>query len=374
MGYIFRKVFQLLNYNKWISMLMIAEIALGMSAFTYSLNLFYSLSNEEMSRKEQKRDLVLEIVAEDEVEYFDDEALNIQDYEKLQDITDGKTFLYIALPQFYIIGEENCEFDLLLVDYKKLGLQKGYTYWVNDVQKFMNQNVNPIPELQTKKISKKLNSMKWKTEVEEFQLKNCILAPLTYMEMLQEEIYPGMIHTEWRTEDMENAEDMIKKVEQYLNSEHGNVYKYRVYSPEIELKNNAKNVKTSIQAINKASLLFLAMFFLGMTAIYQLHFEHREELYGISLAYGAKYWQLYGEMLLEILILNSIGTIIGIIMGYIATYCFDFGIMIGGIKVQGDCHTILFAVVLCAAISICVTTMIYRKMKDRNIVELLNNC
>lgn len=374
MNYILRKVFHMLNYNRWISILMIAEIILGMSVFTYSLNLFYSLSREEMSRKEQERDLVLEIVSRDMNEDSDEQAFNIRDYERLQDITDGKTFLYIVLPQFHVIGDEICEFDLLLVDYKKMGLEDGATYWGNDVQQYMDQNVNPVSELQSKKMPEKLNRMEWKSESGEIQLKNCVLAPITYMETLQETISSGGIHAEWRTEDMNHPEKVIRKIEQYLNKEHGDVYGYRVYSPEIDLENHAKHTKTSIQIINKAGLLFLTVFFFGLTAIYQLHFEHREELYGISLAYGARYGQLFLEMFLEILLLNSIGTIIGIVIGYLVTYHIDFGIMIGGIKVQGDWRTIFSAAGLCIVISASVTVMIYRKLKDRKIIELLNNC
>lgn len=60
---------------------------------------------------------------------------------------------------------------------------------------------------------------------------------------------------------------------------------------------------TSLQAINKVALLFMAVFLTGMIAIYQLRFEHREESYGISLAYGAQYKELYWEIFCEILLL-----------------------------------------------------------------------
>ena len=61
---------------------------------------------------------------------------------------------------------------------------------------------------------------------------------------------------------------------------------------------------TSLQAINKVALLFMAVFLTGMIAIYQLRFEHREESYGISLAYGAQYKELYWEIFCEILLLE----------------------------------------------------------------------
>lgn len=37
MKYTIAKMFQILRHNRWVSILMIIEIALGMSVFTYSL-------------------------------------------------------------------------------------------------------------------------------------------------------------------------------------------------------------------------------------------------------------------------------------------------------------------------------------------------
>ena len=61
MKYTIAKMFQILRHNRWVSILMIIEIALGMSVFTYSLNMFFSLSREKENQKNQERDLVLEI-------------------------------------------------------------------------------------------------------------------------------------------------------------------------------------------------------------------------------------------------------------------------------------------------------------------------
>ena len=129
---------------------------------------------------------------------------------------------------------------------------------------------------------------------------------------------------------------------------------------------------TSLQAINKVALLFMAVFLTGMIAIYQLRFEHREESYGISLAYGAQYKELYWEIFCEILLLNSIGTIIGIVIGYLVTYYVDFGIMISVVNVQGSWYTFLSAYGLCVVLSSFVSVITFRKLKKKKIIELLN--
>lgn len=110
----------------------------------------------------------------------------------------------------------------------------------------------------------------------------------------------------------------------------------------------------------------------GMIAIYQLRFEHREESYGISLAYGAQYKELYWEIFCEILLLNSIGTIIGIVIGYLVTYYVDFGIMISVVNVQGSWYTFLSAYGLCVVLSSFVSVITFRKLKKKKIIELLN--
>ena len=119
MKYTIAKMFQILRHNRWVSILMIIEIALGMSVFTYSLNMFFSLSREKENQKNQERDLVLEISGGEGMNDIEKQAFTLKDYEKVDEITDGQTFLYVVLPQFYSYKNENYEFVMILVDYKK---------------------------------------------------------------------------------------------------------------------------------------------------------------------------------------------------------------------------------------------------------------
>lgn len=221
----------------------------------------------------------------------------------------------------------------------------------NGLQDIMNCEMNPIPQLEKKQMPTKIAELNWKTETDEIKLKKCVVAPITYMEQYKEEISSAAIHVEWKKKYLKNEEKTIQKIETYLYNSHDQSFRYRIYSPEIELRNNTIKVMTSLQAINKVALLFMAVFLTGMIAIYQLRFEHREESYGISLAYGAQYKELYWEIFCEILLLNSIGTIIGIVIGYLVTYYVDFGIMISVVNVQGSWYTFLSAYGLCVVLS-----------------------
>lgn len=300
------------------------------------------------------------------------EYKHLIDYEKVDEITDGQTFLYVVLPQFYSYKNENYEFVMILVDYKKLDLKNDYTYWGNGLQDIMNCEMNPIPQLEKKQMPTKIAELNWKTETDEIKLKKCVVAPITYMEQYKEEISSAAIHVEWKKKYLKNEEKTIQKIETYLYNSHDQSFRYRIYSPEIELRNNTIKVMTSLQAINKVALLFMAVFLTGMIAIYQLRFEHREESYGISLAYGAQYKELYWEIFCEILLLNSIGTIIGIVIGYLVTYYVDFGIMISVVNVQGSWYTFLSAYGLCVVLSSFVSVITFRKLKKKKIIELLN--
>ena len=278
MKYTIAKMFQILRHNRWVSILMIIEIALGMSVFTYSLNMFFSLSREKENQKNQERDLVLEISGGEGMNDIEKQAFTLKDYEKVDEITDGQTFLYVVLPQFYSYKNENYEFVMILVDYKKLDLKNGYTYWGNGLQDIMNCEMNPIPQLEKKQMPTKIAELNWKTETDEIKLKKCVVAPITYMEQYKEEISSAAIHVEWKKKYLKNEEKTIQKIETYLYNSHDQSFRYRIYSPEIELRNNTIKVMTSLQAINKVALLFMAVFLTGMIAIYQLRFEHRERV------------------------------------------------------------------------------------------------
>ena len=267
MKYTIAKMFQILRHNRWVSILMIIEIALGMSVFTYSLNMFFSLSREKENQKNQERDLVLEISGGEGMNDIEKQAFTLKDYEKVDEITDGQTFLYVVLPQFYSYKNENYEFVMILVDYKKLDLKNGYTYWGNGLQDIMNCEMNPIPQLEKKQMPTKIAELNWKTETDEIKLKKCVVAPITYMEQYKEEISSAAIHVEWKKKYLKNEEKTIQKIETYLYNSHDQSFRYRIYSPEIELRNNTIKVMTSLQAINKVALLFMAVFLTGVFLI-----------------------------------------------------------------------------------------------------------
>ena len=202
-------------------------------------------------------------------------------------------------------------------------------------------------------------------------MSGCVAAPLEYMEQMQDEISEAMIHAEWKSSELADAGSVSREIEEYLHAAHDNKFRYRIYSPETELKNHSRKVKVSIGVINKAGMLFLLTFSFGLLGIFGLLFEHREEEFGISLACGADERQLFWEIFLEIMFLNGFGTILGFFAGWVLTYHTDLGIMIGYIKVRGDVRTYLSGGMVCCAITGVVSALIFRKLKNREIAGLL---
>ena len=68
MEYLVRKAIRMLYWNRWISLLMVGEMALGMSVFVYSGNLSASLKAEEMRLERQEMDMALEISVKNDQE------------------------------------------------------------------------------------------------------------------------------------------------------------------------------------------------------------------------------------------------------------------------------------------------------------------
>lgn len=139
MNYIIKMAWQHLKWNKWISILMIIEITLGIGVLVYSLNLYSSLLNEEKERKQQRYDWCLEITSPDAVASIGNPALTFEDYETIQKITNNKTFCYIAVPEFYTDSINNYEFTIILADYDKIGLKREDSYWGSSIENIRTQ-------------------------------------------------------------------------------------------------------------------------------------------------------------------------------------------------------------------------------------------
>ncbi len=109
-----------------------------------------------------------------------------------------------------------------------------------------------------------------------------------------------------------------------------------------------------------------------MLAVFQLRFEDREDSYGVSLACGADYKQIFYEIFLEIMVINGVGTLIGALAGSLFTRYIDMGIMVGDIQVSCHLRSILTVIAVCAVMGISVSILIFRKLQSKTVVRLLS--
>ena len=365
MEYVVRKAIRMLYWNRWISLLMVGEMALCMSVLVYSVNLSASLKAEEMRVVGQEMDMALEILEKNNREVRDEPSLTLRDYKELQEITGGKTFLLVEIPQFFVDAETFYEFSLVLADYEILGLEEGCSYWGAETEEALAAGMNPVPGLLVRQMPKQffeeyLGMSYWE---------NCVVAPIAYMEEMAGEIAPGFIYAVWDSAEFPDADRVSGQVEEYLRKEHGEQYVYRVYLPEAELRNNSEKVKVSIRVLSHGGILILAVFFVGILSIFQLLFERRKRGYGICLACGASHKQILAEIFTEAALMNLAGTAIGVLAGWIATYGLDVGIMIGGIKVQGSFAAAGIALAACAGVTAVVVLVVYVKLARGKLVE-----
>lgn len=366
MEYIFNKAIKMLKWNKWVSAILIIELIVGMGVFTYALNLSFSLRKREAEYKKEKNDIVLQAMAKD-ISTRGTNIFDVEDYNRIQKIADNKAFIYIAIPQIIIDDSEIVEYTLLLMDYNKMKLQEGFFYYGKNIYK-QSEKVNfsfPMPKAH--KMPDRLNAQKIQTEVSTIEYTDSVIIPIEYMDEddFKNEITSGVLHLELDSHECEDVSKVSRNIVGYMAQKYGDEYSFEMSSPQIDLQNNARKVKISIETLNKAGFLILLIFFVGVVSIFQLLFKQREKEYGICMACGATEKQISLELGVEIFFLCIVGSIGGCVSGFLATFYLDMGIMISVVPVTGYFETVVCCILLGLGItffaSLPVVIKIYKK-------------
>lgn len=351
MKYIFSKVFKMLKWNKWISAILIIELIVGMSVFTYALNLSFSLKKREAENKKLKYDVTLQAMTKDGVAARNN-IFEAEDYNQIQKFADEKAFVYIAIPQIIPYENEIIEYTVLLMDYKIMDLQDGYFYYGRTTYNQVD-NINfSFPMLEKHRISDSLDVKQLRTEDQIIKYADSVIVPMNYMDEadFENEITSGALHIELNSREYNEISQVSEDIVSYMSQKYGDEHSFAMSSPQIDLQNNARGVKISIETLNKAGTLIMLIFFVGVVSIFQLLMTQREKGYGVCVACGATAKQISLEMGVEILFLCMVGSVAGCILGFIATYYLDMGIMISVVKVTGHIET----VVCCILLGLCI--------------------
>ena len=358
-GYSFCRALSRIRSNVLISILIVAQITIGISAFIYSSNLLFSLKEETEYREKQSRDLLLEITADDSPARSTI-PVTLNDLYEIQDLSNDTAFIYIDIPQFIPGDDTFYEFHMAAVDYNTQGLNNSLAYYGHDISVSQEVLNSVIPKgISLKTMPDTIESNVINTGEKNISFSECVIIPLEYMEDYIAEISPAGIHVEWSSDLLPNKEFTIRKIESYLSNTHNEGFRYRIISPEVELDSYRFKTDRSIKTIESGSILFICMYCIGQLSAFQVMFERRKRSYGICLAAGAEKSQLGFEISIEIIVINSVGLLLGSVLGIVATTKLDLGIMPGDILTR-ICPqpfllelVLVFATILITIISVC---------------------
>lgn len=355
--------------NKLISVFLILQIAIGTAAFTYSDNLLFSLANETDLREQAERDISLDILAATD-DYEGESPITQDDVKAIQEICANTAFTYVVIPKFYPYNEGFAEFNLLITDYDQLKLNEGYAYVGGGITKFEEVIRQTIPtELEIRSMPKAVNDAF--IDSEEISIPESVLIPIKHLDKYSKEIAPAYVHIEWNSNELNNPQMIVSKLEKYLNEAHRDFYRYEIGSPNAELASYRSKVDLSINTIQSGSIMFLLICALGQITAMQILFARRSRTYGIFLCCGSTRRIIGLQLIIELGLINLIGAVIGCVMGVIAVMKLDLGIL--PYDISNDVHSEAFIAVTGIVVLTVIVNFIILclQLRRKDIVTLL---
>lgn len=355
--------------NKIIAIFIIVQIAIGTAAFTYSENVYYSLTKEANSREHAVHDLSLDIFTDDDT-YRGNPPITEADIKAIQDICSNAAFVFIAIPQFYPYNESFAEFNLLITDYDSLSLSDECAYMGEEITTYKDVIRQIIPgELGVVRTPESVNEA---FEDEEGELlSSSVIIPVEYLDDFSEGIDPAGVHIELNSRELRNPQETVKQVEDYLNKVHAGVYRYQIASPNAELQSYRSKVDLSVNTIKYGSIIFQLICALGQISALQILFSRRERTYGTFLCCGSTKSQLGMQLIIEIGIINLLGVSIGCIAGVMSILNLDLGILPYGINNDLCVETFIVETGVAAATALINLVVLYGRLKKNDVLTLL---
>lgn len=359
--------------NMPITILIIAQITIGISAFIYSSNLLFSMKAETKARENQSRDIRLEITVDDNGAYSTT-PVTLKDLYKIQELSNGTAFIYIDIPQFVPDGDTFYEFHMVVADCNAIGLKNNQAYYGRDICIPKEILDSVIPEdISIQELPEELGSNVIDTGEKDVAFSECVVIPIEYMGDYIAEIIPAGIHVEWSSELLPNKESSIRNIESYLSLTHDGEFRYRIISPEVELDSYRFKTDCSIKTIESGSILFICMYCIGQLSAFQVLFERRKRSYGICLAAGAEKLQLGVELSIEIIVINLVGLLLGSVIGTIATITLDLGIMPGDIPTRICSEAFLLELALAFATLLIVILSVCKRLNRNHVLGMIRD-
>ena len=134
MRYIFRKVWLKLLHHRLVYGLLVLEMAIGMALYVYSCNLLYSMQDEQTDMEQAAATHLMRIFPQDHSSVSEQIPVNADDYKHIQRLVKQGLDYFIVIPDIIISDEKIIDYNLLLVDFQKYGLDYGCVYVGQEIQ------------------------------------------------------------------------------------------------------------------------------------------------------------------------------------------------------------------------------------------------
>ncbi|PWJ49773.1 FtsX-like permease family protein [Faecalicatena contorta] len=397
MSYVFRKAGFMLMRHKAIYLLLIVEMAVGMSLYVYSSNLSYSIQKKEDGWRSLETDYLLRISETGEETTLTNLPIDLKDYEYIQMLAGDDAFFFIDIPDIIIEKDHIVEYDLLFVDFQKYGLNPKYVYMgkyiknqirndgarlgigqilLEQTRIVLNTEMDQQKYFEIKDLSAQLDgeTLKFEKRDEGIAFTKAILFPITEMESLLDRtpFHMGGFQLGIKSEHIANVEYVLDGIIQHLSERHGDYYGYKFYSPTAELQNDTYQTKLDINAINKIGVLMLATLLVASISIFRMLLGKRERELGICQACGAGIPVIMMEIAVEVFVVCLGGTALGCVGGFVLTYNFT-SFLTGIVKMTGHWQTVGISAIVCMMITVIVSTATIQKFYFKRTMELIQD-
>lgn len=395
MRYIFRKVWLKLLHHRLVYGLLVLEMAIGMALYVYSCNLLYSMQDEQTDMEQAAATHLMRIFPQDHPSVSEQIPVNADDYKHIQRLVKQGLDYFIVIPDIIISDEKIIDYNLLLVDFQKYGLDPGCVYAGQEIQNEIERKgiMVGIEEVSIEQkemilqseenLTKHFEIMPLPNSLKEESLMgsagntgfaDSLLIPVTEMDKVAGYVQSGQGSVELGIDLSGSSDDeaVLQNIEQYLKERHGESYSYEFYSPSAEFENDTFKAQVDINSINKMGILMLVTLSISFICIFKMLLRKREQELGICQACGAADSDIMAETFIEIFSICIVGIGIGCVTGFILTYQ-SSSFFTEIVEMKGDFRTVIHSFLFCLLIAIVIFVSVMQKYYFGKTIELIRD-
>ncbi|NLY08603.1 MAG: hypothetical protein GXZ11_01685 [Tissierellia bacterium] len=395
MSFLIHKLFLMIRAKKWIYILLILEIAVGVGMLSFAFNIFFSLQAKKTEILKYNRDIVIDV---SKYENTEDEDLeySFEDYVAISKIIDGDVIFKSFFNQSFIKDGTITEFPSFLVDFEKLGISNDVVYFGDKAYEFLFKNedygqIDDFIEYTDLKVllnSDSQNPMVFKTDLipinSEEELKTIvgnetintdkiILFPIYLLPEFQSSGQGcGKCVMEFVNLNKDTINEDIQKIQNYFIKNKSSNTRYNITKPMVNFEYSIAHIRKISDMVKCVGLLLMLIIYLGQGLIFDMIYRKRHSSIGISLACGLNPINNYIELFGEILLINLTGMVSGLAIGYVATRLIGPGIMTN-FTLGMHYMTVVVVFSICLIASLLTLFYINRGLTGKNPSQLLRN-